>query len=237
MSDDERYLKECKLLSEMEVSVGQVSGRAGLIYSHLHLAAFKELEEREPGLWSMSEGENSFNLQAKGIFTQGRGALVELHRAIPLPTADVPLEDLLNFKEKRRDELLSLTLEIDGLFSRVMNAEDSDFELKRAIGEIDQRCSDVVAAGRESKIRFSLSDFTYGVSLELSSTNLLMSGAAGAIMGTTVGLPVVGATIGAASSFIKFNVGLGGKLERSKKARELAFSPYRVVSRLINEPI
>ncbi|UWQ49929.1 hypothetical protein K3720_00535 [Leisingera caerulea] len=221
----------------MEVRADGFSGNPGLIYSHLHLSAFAELENREPGLWSMSEGENSFNLQAGSGFSDGRGALVELHRAIPLPTKDTPLEDLSNFKEKRRDEFVSLTLELDGLFARVTNAQDTQFELGRAVREIDLRCSYVISVGKEAKIKFPLSDFTYGVSLEVNSTNLLAGGVAGAIMGTTVGLPITGAAIGVASSFMKFNVGLGGSLERSKKAKELALSPYRVVSRLVNEPI
>ena len=237
LSDDEEFLVKCGILEEMKVRAKPISGKFGFIYSQQHLAAFSELEKREPGHWSMSEGENSFNLQAGSGFSDGRGALVELHRAIPLPTKDVPLEDLLNFKEKRRDEIISLTLELDGLFSRVTNAQDTQFELARAAREIDQRCSDVISVGKEAKIKFSLSDFTYGVSLEINSTNLLASGAVGAIMGTTIGLPLVGAVIGTASSFIKFNVGLGGRLERGKKTSELALSPYRVVSRLVNELI
>lgn len=236
-SKDEEFLKECGLLDELRVQVGQASGPAGLLYAHLHLSAFKHLEEMEPGLWSLSEGENSFNFSGYEGFEQGRGALVELHRAIPLPTADVPLSDLLEFKEKRRDEILSLTLELDGLFSRVVNAEDSDFELRRAITEIDKKCSDVIAVGKESKVRFSLSDFTYAVSLEVNSTNLLASGALGAFMGSTFGLPIVGGAIGVAASTIKFNVSFGGKLKRSSKSAELALSPYRVVSKMINEPI
>lgn len=237
LSDDEEFLLQCGILDELEIRANSFSGQAGFIQAQLHMMAFSELEKREPGLWAMSEGENSFNLQAGGIFSTARGALVELHRAIPLPTQDVPLAELLNFKEKRRDEIKSLSLELDGLFYRVMNAEDSQFELGRAVREIDQRCHDIVAVGKEANIKFSLSDFNYGVSLEVNSTNLLVSGAAGAIMGTTIGLPIVGAAIGVGASFIRFNVGLGGRLERSKKSTELALSPYRVVSRLVNEPI
>jgi len=237
LSPDEKFLKECGILQELKVQVGQISGDIGSIYTHLHLAAFAHLERMEPGLWALSEGENSFNLRPNASFSQGRGALVELHRAIPLPTAEVPLSDLLEFKEKRRDEILSLTLELDGLFSKVVNSEDTHFELSRAIAEVDKKYSDVIKAGKDSKIKFSLSDFSYGFSLEVSSGNLLTSGAVGAIMGGTFGLPLVGGIIGAAASTIKFNVGLGGKLSRSDKSAALALSPYRVVSRLINEPI
>jgi hypothetical protein len=236
-SEDEKFLASCGIFEELELRVNSVSGLIGFIYAHLHMSAFYELEKREPGLWAMSEGENSFNLKGGGVFSDARGALVELHRAIPLPTQDVPLAELLNFKEKRRDEIVLLTMELDGLFSRVIKAEDSQFELGRAVREIDQRCRDIVAVGKEANISFSLSDFNYGISLEFNSANLLSGGALGAIMGSSFGLPMVGAAIGAGVSTIKFSVGLGGRLERSKKSAELALSPYRVVSRLVNEPI
>lgn len=236
LSPDEKFLNECGILAEKNVRA-DFSGMIGHGYAESHLGAFSALEAEEPGLWTLSEGPNSFNLEADATFREGRGALVELHRAIPLPERDVPLEDLLNFKEKRRDEIKNLTLELDGLFSRIINSADSDFELNRAISEIDQKCSDVIIVGRESGIKFSLSDFSYGVSLEVNSTNLLTTGAAGFLFGSTIGLPLVGGAIGAAASTLKLNLSLGGKLQRSTKASELALSPYRVVSSLIDEPI
>lgn len=237
LTPDESFLVQCGVLEEYRASVPRRSGDMSELYTECHLAAFSELEAREPGLWAMSEGPSSFNLQAGGAIRESRGALVELHRAIPLPERNVPLEDLLRFKEARRDEIKSLTLELDGLFSRVVSAADSAFELQRAISEIDEKCANVIRSGKESKIRFTLSDVAYGISLDIHSTNLLVTGILGSIIGTTIGLPEVGGVIGAAASTLKFNVGLGGKLERSRKAQELALSPYRVVSTLINEPI
>lgn len=234
LSHDEEFLKECKIMTE---NFSQVNGDAGQTFVQAHLDAFSALELEEPGLWTLSEGPNSFNLEVDNRFKQGRGALVELHRAIPLPAGDVPLEDLLNFKEKRRDEIMNLTLELDGLFSRVINSADYDFELKRAISEIDQKCANVISVGKESGIKFSLSDFSFGVSLDLNSTNLLHNGAFGALVGMQFGLPKVGLAIGAATATLKVSASLGSKLTRSTKSEKLAFSPYRVVSRLINEPI
>lgn len=236
LSPEEEFLKQAGLLSQIEIR-RSFSGSMGKIYAAMHQEAFSKLEADEPGVWSMSEGPNSFQLEAGGAFAENRGALVELHRAIPIPDGDVPLELLLEFKEKRRDELRSLTLELDTLFTRVLSSSDTDFELKRAIREIDARCADVIAVGKESNIQFVLSDFDFGVSLDINSTNLLTSGALGTILGTYVGLPLVGGAIGVASSSIKFTASLGGKLKRSEKSRKLALSPYRAVSHLINEPI
>lgn len=237
LSPDEQFLNQCGILEEKMIRGHNVSGSGGLIYARLHLEAFAQLEADEPGLWCMSEGENSFNLQSQGIYKKERGALVELHRAVPLPKDDVPLSDLLEFKERRRDEVKSLSLELDSLFSRISNGEDFDFELKRSISEIDQKCSDIIAVGRESNISFSLSDFSFGVSLDFNSSNLLRDTVIGGLIGNTFGLPIVGGAIGAAASTISFNLGIGGKLERSNRNKKLALSPYRVVSRLINEPL
>lgn len=238
LSPDESFLQECGVLKQFEIVARGVSGQLGHLYAKLHLEAFNQLEASEPGQWCMSEGENSFNLEARGVFSEGRGALVELHRAIPLPVEDTPLHDLLEFKEKRRDEIKSLKLELDGLFSRVIGSEDSAHELERAISEIDQKCSDVIKVGRESAIAFSLSDFSFGVSFEAKSTNLIAGSVIGSVLGSTFSLPVAEATVaGAAVSTIKINAGIGGKLHRSSRDDKLALSPYRVVSRLINEPI
>ncbi len=237
LSDDEKFLKECGLLNQLDVRTDGLSGSAGFVYAHLHLSAFSNLEKAEPGLWALSEGESSFNLKADGFFKEGRGALVELHRAIPLPTADVPLHDLLEFKKKRRDEILSLTLELDGLFARILQAEETDFELRRAIREIDQKCSDVVRVGRESRINFSHTEMTYGISLEGSLAQAFLGAGGGFFLGQQYELPALGALLGAGAGLIKFNLGIGGKLTRSQRSDKLALSPYRVVSRLMSEPI
>lgn len=41
-----------------------------------------------------------------------RGITVSLHRAIPIPTGDTPLNDLLEFKLKRAPELMALRAEL-----------------------------------------------------------------------------------------------------------------------------
>lgn len=241
-STDELFLTECGIFEEIEINSqfasGQISsGQISQVFANCHLKAFDILEEKEPGLWTLSEGENSFNLIGGERFKYGRGALVELHRAIPLPAGEVPLNDLLEFKIKRRDELIDLKIELDNFFSRINNAIDSEFELQRAVTDIDKKCADVIAVGKESKIKFSLSDFSFGVSLEIDSGNILKLGALGALLGSVVGLPIVGAAVGGVTSALKIHASLGGKLARSTAGEKLALSPYRVVSKMINEPI
>ena len=238
LSDEEVFLESCGILKKYMPNNLSNSG----VFSHLYEESLKktfiDLEAREPGIWAISDSSNLFDARPGRFLQEGRGALIELHRAIPLPANDVPLEDLLRFKEARRDELKSLTLELDGLFSRIVNSSDPNFEMRRAISEIDLKCSNVIRVGKESKIKFTLSDFTYNVSLDFNLQNFLISGGLGSIIGEQVGLPAVMSAIGSAAvSMLRFRAGLGGKLERSQKTQELAFSPYRVISKIINEPI
>ena len=55
-------------------------------------------------------------------FRQARGALVELHNAIPVPDLNTPLEEILEFKFRRNDELNRLRLEMDNFFESWLNS-------------------------------------------------------------------------------------------------------------------
>lgn len=76
-------------------------------YQHHFMNAFRQLEVAQPGCWSIATGPRSITLDQEHL-DAGRGVLVELHRALPVPGGDTPLDDLLKFKERRRDELLEV---------------------------------------------------------------------------------------------------------------------------------
>jgi hypothetical protein len=49
-----------------------------------HLAAYRLLDEEEPGVWSLGVGKNSVSFPEREL-EQGRGILVRLYEAIPVP--------------------------------------------------------------------------------------------------------------------------------------------------------
>ena len=189
------------------------------------IQAFLELEKREPGLWALAQGENSLLIKNR-LLEEGRGALVELTRAIPVPDKDVPLNDILEFRLKRRDDLLRLRHEIDSLFTAVNDAADKQFELRRRIAQIDTACADILKIAKESALRFRLSDFK--ASFEIKPISAIA-----ALVGWQVGvaheMPIVSAAIaGAAASFkIKKDFGVHGI--------KLRASPYRYVYHFHND--
>ncbi|MDO6591729.1 hypothetical protein DS901_13375 [Loktanella sp. D2R18] len=239
VTTDEKFLVECGVYSVDPASWIKPEPWPGLsdYITETYQSCFEREEETDPGAWVVSHGEGGLDIQPSDSLQSGRGAVAKLCRALPVPCEDVPLQDLLEFRQRRKEEIDSLRFEIDGLFSRVVNSQDTDFEFRRAVSEIDQKCADVVKVGRESKISFSLSDVSYNFSFEFNSANLLMTSGLGALIGTNFEMPVVGAAIGAGTSVFKFGLSLGGGVRRATSSIEHALTPYRVVSRIVNETI
>ena len=77
------------------------------IYSQLRLNLFSHLEKKEPEQWAMARGVKSPEIP-RGELLHGRGALVTLTNMLPIPSGNVHLGDVMEFKLKRSSELESL---------------------------------------------------------------------------------------------------------------------------------
>jgi Family of unknown function (DUF6236) len=223
-SPDEQFLIDAGILSRPKAPYYDGDIADIVAYSQVH--AFLEIEQREPGLWVLAQGENSLLLKNR-VLEVGRGALIELHRAIPIPDKDVPLSDILEFKAKRSDDLQNLQQEIDSFFTSVNNAADKEFELRRHIKQIDAACADLLKVAKESIIRFRLSDLR--ASFELRPFAAIVAGAGGWRWGAEYEMPLVGAALGAAAASLKLSRDFG---MRGLKVRS---SPYRYVYRFHTE--
>jgi hypothetical protein len=197
------------------------------LVAETHMQAFLDLEKTEPGLWALAQGENSFLLKTRSVLEDGRGALVELTRAIPVPDKDVPLADILNFKTKRYAELTRLRYEIDSLFRDVNNAADKQFELRRHIQQIETACYDLIKLGREWGFRLRLADLKS--SFELRPFAALAAGVGGWTWGAEYEMPMAGALLGVAGATFKVTRDFGMRGVR------LRASPYRYVYQFHSE--
>lgn len=199
-------------------------------FAQQHVDEFLDLERIEPGQWAMSQGEDSFVMKNEN-FVEGRGQLVTLSRAIPLPDPNYPLHDLLEFKQRRSDEIVALNYELDKFFSQIANAKDPSFEMSRLLRVLDKQCADMLKAARESKRKFHLGDLSFSLSLDSieSAANRIVAWEAYGIAAT--GLPIVGSVLGGTASLISYSRGIGA---RNLVTRD---SPFRVVSSIHEELI
>lgn len=203
--EDETFLKSAGVLDHAFYSFsGDVA--QGIARGQIH--AYQELERREPGIWAFAQGENSFLLR-EHFADEGKGALIELHRAIPIPKHDVPLAEILEFKERRRDELIRLRFQLESFVSDLESAEDKTRALENHIAEVDKACLDLLAVGKEWQFPVYLSDVKVSFSLDLMK--IVGAAAAGSFL-EKHGLPgatTIAASVGALSSIqVKGDIGL-----------------------------
>jgi hypothetical protein len=227
---DEQFLEKAGILTRPEYTFGG-DGAQGIARGQIQ--AFKDLEAREPGLWSLAQGESSLLLRDK-VLEADAGEQLELYRAIPVPDQDVPLNEVLEFKERRAGELQQLRAELDSFIVAVNQAEDKEAELQRHIVAVDAACADVLRVSHEWQFPVRLTNFKTSVELRPFVTGLAGASAFG--IGTATGLSAAAAVL----------AGIGGALAATAPALKLSadfgwrglqrrMGPYRYVYSFQNQ--
>ena len=138
---------------------------ASLVFD-TYMRAFSDLENKEPGIWSLSQGEKSLFINSAANLIDHSGLSLELIRAIPVPAAEVPLNEILEFKERRNAELMIFRAHIDKLVFEIQNSPARTDEFNRIAKEIDAACADLLKVGREWQWPVHFSDFKANFNLD-----------------------------------------------------------------------
>ena len=215
---DADYLQECGVLFRPEYTF---TGDMARGMAMTQITAFRELESREPGRWALAKGERSLILEP-GMVDHDRGVLVELHRAVPVPDQDVPLEDVLEFKCRRADELAALRAELDHCYLLIDSADDKALAELSQFKKIDVACADMVKLSRET-FPFRMAS----IGMQFASGALNGCGI-GRKLDDFTGLPLVGAAIGAVVGGV-VKAGVTMKEEINIHRSKFKNHPYRFV--------
>jgi len=222
---DEDFLESAGILTRPDYTF---NGDAAQGIARGQIQAYQDLERTEPGIWALAQGENSFLLN-EGLTVEGSGALVELHRAIPIPRHDVPLAEILEFRERRRDELILLRHQLETFISEIEGSSDHSLALQERIAELDKACSNLLVVGKEWQFPVYLSNLK--ASFSLSPQKFLPAVLGGWQVGESYGLTaatVVAAASGAISTLdIKGDYGL--------RSTRRSLSPYRYAYQMHEE--
>jgi hypothetical protein len=92
----------------------------GYGYVLAQAAALQMNNQREPGLWSMAQVGRTVFLPPE-VSHEAQAIEIELYNALPIPSDEVSLDDILLFKDRRNDELLALRRAMDRLYLEVVN--------------------------------------------------------------------------------------------------------------------
>jgi Family of unknown function (DUF6236) len=184
-------------------------------YVQAHLAAYRSLDKAEPGVWSLGTGKNSVSFPEREL-EQGRGILVRLYEAIPVPDKDVPLQDVLEFRAKYRDELLALRFYLEAIYQRILNAGDGELALDSEVEALEKAIVDYLRVAKAVKIPFVNASFE-------ANLNALAGINAGLLTYQT-GLGIVASVLAGAAA--GFGVGPAVALKGHKATQ----TPFRYIS-------
>lgn len=214
---DEQFLENAKILTRPDYTYNG-DGAQGILKGQIQ--AFKDRDLAEPGTWALSQGENSLLYQG-GLVQEEQGALLELHRAIPVPTADVPLAEILEFKHRRGDELILLRQHLDSFVSEIQGSEEKTVALEKRIAEIDAACADLLKVGKEWQFPVYLSNIK--ASFSLSPSKFLPAVAGGWKIAEPYGLEAAAAVATAAGMASTLEI----KADYGIRSVRRPASPYR----------
>lgn len=148
---------------------------------------------------------------------------VDLASALPVPSPDTPVEEILEFKTKRKDELRELHEELDRLYEEVLLAPDQDLASRKAVADLARLLDNLDKLTRE---RFEQTRrFDLSVELNLSGKDIFVGASAGALIDFyAIGLTVPLATIvGALASTIRITSKWTKSFEPAKENSKLAY--------------
>lgn len=184
---DARFLMGEGLLTRPEAK--RINGNTSDIFLYNQVLNLQELDTLQPGQWAMAQGERTLSSSPEyKQFTTTHGALLELHRAIPIPDADIPLNEILEFKHKRRSELLALRKHFEDLSSYISASDDPELALQEKLAEVDKACADLVAVGREWQYPIKLGSWNASFNLDLTKATLAAEKAFSKSMEHSLGL-------------------------------------------------
>lgn len=214
LDQDAQFLASAGILKRTKVQV-LGSGDMAQAFAQAHVHAYRTLDEQEPGVWSLGTGENAVSFPDADV-EPGRGALIRLYQAIPVPDKDVPFQDILEFRSKRSAELLALRHHLEAIYQRIVAAGDGALALNTEIGALEQSIVDHIKASKESRMSFR--SMTFDVSLNVPA------GVAAALAAVSISLGLVETLLAGVAAAISFGPGV------SLKGRTAAPTPFQYIS-------
>lgn len=163
----------------------------------------------------LATGANSVSFPEADL-DLGRGVIVSLHRAIPVPDKDVPIQDVLEFRARRRDELIALRHYLEDIYERIISAGDGALALEKEVERLQSAIDGHVRVSRESGFKLRLVDMDASLNFVPAVTTAAVTYLAGT--------PLIASII--AGSAAALNVKIGPSLKRHNATA----TPFKYVS-------
>lgn len=153
-SEDMQFLQSEGLLQDAMVQLeGGWTAGDGLRESYL--SVFRRLRDRDGERWSFARGESSASI-IPARETTDQGITFDLHRVLPIPDQEVPLAEVIEFRNRRRAELVALRTRLDEVLSAIVSDPRPELAKRREMDPLAQAIQDYIRVSREPKFPLRL---------------------------------------------------------------------------------
>lgn len=157
-------LRAEKILEEPKIQVNEDGELTSVLYG-MYMWYIMQMMKSNDANYSTYELEKMIISDHDQVSPSG-GELLTFTNAFPEPDVSTEINDILDFKLKRKDQLNLLMAHLNSLELRVLKAENKHTELNKAINEIDIACADVIRLYKEKGIKFNISNAKFNFSMK-----------------------------------------------------------------------
>lgn len=172
LAENLQYLQSRGILSSHRVH-GLPRGELSQQVLDTRSISFKELEAKSPGSWALASGPGAWDGPEP---EEGRGLRINLVKLLPVPDKDVPLDDVLEFRNRRKSECEALMTYIDECYRSVVYSPDKPLAEHTAAQKIASGAREVLEVTREAGIAHRLynlvADFNWFASAVAATTSV-----------------------------------------------------------------
>lgn len=147
---------------------------------------------------------------------------IDLLNTLPVPIADAPISEILEFKLRRAPELLQLHDALDSIYFSVLSSPDQDLASRKELASLRQA---IASLERVQKERFKFTrKFDHSIEFGFDVSRLGTAVAAGAAYDLVSGYIVpVGALLGGVGSLVKLSFKASYSIDATKDKQKLAY--------------
>ncbi|WP_137169466.1 DUF6236 family protein [Marinomonas sp. FW-1] len=124
----------------------------GLLFLASQMVAFEQNNKAEDKEWSIAQPTQRLIVPQE--YSKKQGCLeFELYNAVQIPTADVPLPEVVEFKMRRNAELLALRDSMDSIVDQIMSSQDIPKRKNKALNKLHRDLNDFNRVMKETKFQ------------------------------------------------------------------------------------
>ena len=173
--ENEELLIEQKLIRRPSVRLNQVGGDGGRSLLEAQAVVAEALMGMEPGKWVFMQDGDRLHLADDHSELRNNISL-DIANIMPVPPGSTPIEDILEFKLQRKDQLGELWHHLDELCLQVQKEPDRALAQSIAVHDFGKSIEASMRVTKERWRGFHLTNFKASVSLDYK--NIMTGGAA-----------------------------------------------------------